>query len=293
MPNPPCPTCGFVLRTSAIYWSGGQRYWGVLPHDRAAYLATCPQNREGFGVRIESCSRIRMLLDPETGAEQSQSSAGALSTREVMDCFVSLGDNCELGLAQRWANTEPIDLLRFAVFVDDAEKLLAATTAGVVQGFAGLAEGDSLLCDLEGEPPRREYVVRETKWKLLAHTYIHEGEVDPATLRRSQVRLWQLKRRKLLMDMEAARRIFVWKSNVSSAEADIRGLLAALRRYGPNRLLWVVADRADRPAGTVEDAGGGLLKGYIARFAPYEDATALDPNAWHALCRNALAVAHA
>ena len=111
-----------------------------------------------------------MLLDPETGAEQSQSSAGALSTREVMDCFVSLGDNCELGLAQRWANTEPIDLLRFAVFVDDAEKLLAATTAGVVQGFAGLAEGDSLLCDLEGEPPRREYVVRETKWKLLAHT---------------------------------------------------------------------------------------------------------------------------
>ena len=35
----------------------------------------------------------------------------------------------------------------------------------------------------------------------------------------------------------------------------------------------------------------GLLTGYISRFAPFDDATAIDPNAWHAMCRNALALA--
>jgi hypothetical protein len=293
--NPACPTCGFVLRSSALFWSGGQRYWSVLPHDRAAYAAACLQNREGFGIRIESCTQMRKSLDPAAeGApspEHPPSVRRTLSTREVMDCFVSLGDNCELGLAQRWANTEPVDLLRFAIFQDDAENLLKATTAGIEHGFAGLGDAASLICALEGVSPRREYVVRETRWKLLAHTNIHEGEIDPQTLHRMQVKSWQLKQRKLLMDMEAARRIFVWKSNAEPPEAEIRALLAALRQYGPNRLLWVVAADPDHPAGSVENAGDGLLKGYIVRFAPYEDATLLDPDAWHSLCRNALAAA--
>jgi hypothetical protein len=34
-----------------------------------------------------------------------------------------------------------------------------------------------------------------------------------------------------------------------------------------------------------------MLKGYIGRFAPDEDATAVDPSSWHVMFRNALIAA--
>ena len=55
-------------------------------------------------------------------------------------------------------------------------------------------------------------------------------------------------------------------------ESDIRDLLAALRPYGPNTLLWLAQCDAEHPAGTVDDVGSGLFKGYMTRFAPYDRA---------------------
>ena len=40
--------------------------------------------------------------------------AAAMSDRELVVHFESLGDNCELGLVQRRAGVEPLGLLRFA-----------------------------------------------------------------------------------------------------------------------------------------------------------------------------------
>jgi hypothetical protein len=69
-------------------------------------------------------------------------------------------------------------------------------------------------------------------------------------------------------------------------------LLTVLRRYGPNTLLWVELADADHPAGTVEQAGAGLLKGYIDRFAPGEDAQDLSLDCWIAICREAWRLHH-
>jgi hypothetical protein len=47
---------------------------------------------------------------------------------------------------------------------------------------------------------------------------------------------------------------------------------------------------AKHPAGTVEMISDGLIKGYIDRFAPGENAHDLSIDCWIELCRNALAL---
>ena len=66
---------------------------------------------------------------------------------------------------------------------------------------------------------------------------------------------------------------------------------AAMQEYGPTTLLWVELEDTDHPTGTVEALTNGLLKGYIDRFAPGENAHALSLDAWIAICRNAWSLA--
>ena len=64
-------------------------------------------------------------------------------------------------------------------------------------------------------------------------------------------------------------------------------LLAQLRSYGPNALLWVETADAEHAPGSVGWQGEGLLKAYIDRFAPGEDAHDLSLDCWIAICREA------
>ena len=65
----------------------------------------------------------------------------------------------------------------------------------------------------------------------------------------------------------------------------------ALARYGDNTLLWVVPAETDRPAGTVEVIMPGLLRGYIDRFAPDDNAHDFSFEGWLHVCANAWALA--
>jgi hypothetical protein len=64
-----------------------------------------------------------------------------------------------------------------------------------------------------------------------------------------------------------------------------------LNRYGDNMLLWVVPTEPDRPAGTVEVVMPGLLKGYIDRFAPDDNAHDFSFEGWLRVCANACVLA--
>ena len=210
---------------------------------------------------------------------------------DIMGMFQSLGDNCEFGLVQRWAEQEPLDLLRFAGFWIPLEDRLQKTIEALSDGFSGLGDPESVTLELAGETYPREFMLRESRWNLWQHTGAAEGSIDPDVLRRQQTRALQFKRRKLIEDMESAHRIFVWKSNLATAEPDVRDLVACLRRYGPNLLLWVSLADQHHPAGSIEYAGDGLLRGYVRRFAPYEAAGEIDHGPWHSVCRNAAAIA--
>jgi len=71
---------------------------------------------------------------------------------------------------------------------------------------------------------------------------------------------------------------------------EMRALTDALRIYGPATVLWCeLADEAHQP-GTVERIEPGLLKGYMDRFAPGENAHDLSLDCWVTLCKNAVQV---
>ncbi len=210
-----------------------------------------------------------------------------LPLTQVMLSFEALGDNCELGLVQRQAGVEPLGLLRFAGFHIPIERRLARLVDALDARFEGLGNLDTVRVELAGEAGRREFLVFESAWNLMYHTFHHEGQIKPETLRRQEAQKLQFLRRKFLTDIGHGEKILVWKSNFRIDEQDVERLAARLRALGPNLLLWVEEADAAHPAGSVEARGDALLKGYIDRFAPYDNATAISYEPWFRMCEEA------
>jgi hypothetical protein len=96
--------------------------------------------------------------------------------------------------------------------------------------------------------------------------------------------------RKLIADLAEGEKIFVFHGMEPLRLSDARNLAAAIRRHGPGTLFWVEVADAAHPPDTVEWVEEGLLKGYIARFAPGEDANDFLLGGWVALCGQAIRV---
>lgn len=208
-----------------------------------------------------------------------------LALDKLLNRFLSLGDNCELGLVQRHAGTEPIDLLRFAGLHIPIEHRLHAITQAVSNSFDGLGREGTLQVGL-GNPEqsgRREYYVQESIYSLRWHTSRYEHQIDTDDLLRQQMQAVGFWRRKFLEDLRVAEKLCVWKSNLPQDEGSIRKLHHVLRGHGPNSLLWVTQSDAEHPAGVVEDLRDGLFRGYVIRFAPYDQAGDIALDSWFAL----------
>jgi hypothetical protein len=93
--------------------------------------------------------------------------------------------------------------------------------------------------------------------------------------------------RKLLEALKDGNKIFVCKRNIPLTEDEILPVYAALNAHGRNTLLWLVAAGARDAAGSVEVVMPGLLKGFLDRFAPYENAYDLSFESWLEVCANA------
>ena len=94
-------------------------------------------------------------------------------------------------------------------------------------------------------------------------------------------------RRKFMEELEAAEKIFVYRYGTGTTLEEILPLHLALSRCGPATLLWVVPEEPGRPSGTVEVLMNGLLKGYIDRFAPGDNAHDFSFEGWIKLCVHA------
>lgn len=220
---------------------------------------------------------------PSIGARASgDSSVDALPLHELMMQFESLGENCEFGLVQRRCGAEPLGLLRFA------SAPLPVLLAGLRARFEGIGEPDEIEVQLSEN--RQEYLVIDKRFGFLYHPWVLVGEAAPGEIRQREVKRLPFLRRKLLEDLDEARKIFVYRGMRQQPQVLILRLVEALRAYGPVDLLWVTLHDNEHPPGTVEAVAPGLLKGYIDRFAPGENAHALSLECWIALCRNALAL---
>ena len=197
--------------------------------------------------------------------------------------FELLGENCEFGLFQRRCDSEPLGLLRFS------STFLRNLIRGIDNQFEGLGAAEDIDPRLEGDQ-RREYMIHEKKFGLVYHTFVYEGQRSVWLMREQEAARLKFLLRKFMEELQVAEKIFVYKRNTVVSEEEILPLYMSLACYGDNTLLWVVPAETDRPAGTVEVVMPGLLKGYIDRFAPDDNAHDFSFEGWLHVCANAWAL---
>jgi hypothetical protein len=193
--------------------------------------------------------------------------------------FESLGDNCEFGLVQRNLGAEPLGMLRFT-FIE-----LRDLIQGLRTRFRTL--GDPGTMDISVSDKDREYVVRDTAFNMTFHTWQYEHQLTIETARRQHNTRLNFLRRKFIEDVENAEKIFVIKRVHPLRPEEVLPLYAALNELGCNWLLWVTLADEKHPVGSVEVLLPGLLRGYVDRFAPNENAPDLSLAAWTSVCEAA------
>jgi hypothetical protein len=195
--------------------------------------------------------------------------------------FASIGNNCEFGLTQRRFGADPMDMLRFTGISFDG------LLHGLETGFKDIDDCDEVEFHIRGFDTVREYVISIQRYNLESHTGIFEGDMPPARLISRELKKLRLLRRLFLADLTAGDRIFVFKLNEMTAASDLTPLWERLRRRGPATLLAVVLADPQHPPGTVERVRDGLLRGYIDRLNPYDNAAAPSSDVWAEICRKA------
>jgi hypothetical protein len=204
-----------------------------------------------------------------------------LTLPELAAGFESLGDNCEFGLVQRKCDTEPLGLLRFS------GSLSNNIVRGIELEFEGIGEPEDITPTLEGDEAPREFMIHERKYGLTYHTFVYEGERTVELMRQQEATRLKFLRRKFIEEMDAGEKIFVFRRGRAIAESEILPLFLALNRGKANTLLWVVPEEPGHPGGSVEVLMNGLLKGYIDRFAPGDNAHDFSFETWVRLCVHA------
>jgi tetratricopeptide (TPR) repeat protein len=189
---------------------------------------------------------------------------------DLMMSFESIGERCDLGSVQRHYGCEPLHLLRFAFSPLDA----------LIEALQNRFEGIGDVEDTGFETYDGETILKTAKYGLIFEAKVWEKGIaasfDGGALRivrlntpkkieafqeQHRRQLVSLKR-KLIEDLEQARRIFVHANDERTSEDDAVQLLAVLRTYGPNSLLYVRPADAKHAAGTVTKLRDGLYLGY-------------------------------
>lgn len=206
---------------------------------------------------------------------------------DLLSQFESLGDNCEFGIVQRNSGIDPLGLFRFSSIWHN--ELLD----GLESNFEAL--NDPALLELRPHIPNpdgeRELLSHQTAFGMISHTHRYVGHDDFQSVWQAEFNKLKFLRSKLIEDMEDGEKIFIRKANYSITIEEILPIWIALQKYGANRLLWLVQGDKDHIAGQVEWLAPGLIKGYVERFAPYDNvAFGASTESWITVCRNALSL---
>jgi hypothetical protein len=215
-------------------------------------------------------------VSPENSVQNAIAAEFCHDLPRLLQHFVGLGENCDLGVVQRAIGIEPFGLFRFgACNATDLVELLRTR-------LHRLAEPEDLWLE---QGPRGEYWVKSRHCSFASHTDRYVGRNDPSMVLAAQIEKTRYLKAKLIRELSRARKLFVFKGQTDIAV--IREIVAQLRTYGPNCLLWVcVADAAHLP-GSVERLSDGLLRGFVSRFGTYDEGPSLPVDEWVAVCANA------
>lgn len=213
----------------------------------------------------------RVVADGGGGAESA-----------VLQHFESLGGHCEFGLVQRKFELEPLGLLRWVSI--STEHLLTC----LATEFAGVGEEPYTIMRVSA---RNEFMTLDTRYHMQMHSFIKDDGQDRARFLVQMQRRLQFLRRKLLEDLAAAEKCFIYRAREDTRAEDPEALAGALQRYNPaNRLLFVWESPAGTPATAVEQRRPGLFVCTVARGKAQPDWN-IDFAGWTGACQQVLAAA--
>jgi tetratricopeptide (TPR) repeat protein len=218
-----------------------------------------------------------MAADVAAPAEGEKSPHAGLMAR-----FEGLGGTCEFGLVQRNFGAEPLGLFRW-VSLSAANLRLA-----LEDRLAGIGEPEFTRL---GISDAHKFNTSDTRYGLAMHTFIADSGQDRARLLvQLQLRMRFL-RDKLLQDLAAGEKVFLYRCRRDTRAEDIAPIAAALLAYNcGNVLLAVKRASPEDPAHAVRWLAPGVLSGNIrdGRKEPRGTGWAVDFEAWLETCQQAV-----
>ncbi len=203
-----------------------------------------------------------------------------LTDYKVCMAFESLGENCEFGLVQRHFGAEPLGLLRFSGVA--VHHLIDALD----HDFEGVGRPDQTEVHLNTHGT--EYFSVDARYGFSSHSMVFAEDATPAEAAARIERRARFLRQKMLEDLRSAPKIYVYQSGDDPPRADMSSLLAALRRHGPNRLLWVKPNPDAALHGAVTLLEDRLMLGHLDRPGKVGEDWAPSHTVWMRLLRRAL-----
>lgn len=198
---------------------------------------------------------------------------------ELMSRFISIGPNCEFGVAQRHYLAEPLDLLRWgSTRIDVLLHMLQ-------DRFRHIADPSHITITLAGG----EYMLDNSFYDFTWHTFVWEGQMTADRVMKRELARLPRQAEILLSDLADGERILVRTTDDDTDDEKLQQLAELCASLGPSQILFV-SQNADR-AGEVERISPTLMYGYIETFAdPDQVEATTNRAAWLSICRNAYAL---
>jgi hypothetical protein len=224
-----------------------------------------------------SLLELRALDPAELAAREADTAQ--LGARAALLEMESLGMNCEFGFLQRSVGAEPMGLFRWTLA--PLAKLIPAIEAG----FAGLLAPGAIRVDVATDG---EYVTEDTVYGFQHHSFFFASTGGtPELARRSEYLRVGMLTQGLREALRRHNKLFVYHDGEESTLEDLRRLVGALHRHGPNWLLWLVTAPRAGLVGQASCLEPGLIQGYVSGFdvpLAAEAATTVHRASWLAAC---------
>jgi tetratricopeptide (TPR) repeat protein len=200
--------------------------------------------------------------------------------------FESLGGtgvSCEFGMVQRELGRDSIGLLRWSR--NEASHLIDALGCE----FEGVgSEESTILKTVRHAVDDEEYVTQDRRFFMESHTFVRTSDAPADAMFKQTCRRLRFLRGKLLEDLRAGEKIFMFKAHHVLTDDQVRDLHTALCRYGDNALLCVMRAGPGHAPATVRVIGRGIYVGYVTHFLNDESGLpGFDIPGWQAICAEA------